>query len=206
MNTMTQTTKEQVENLKRYKLNLLKKIKNIENAKKIAKSTQLDTDLLFETKKNNVFGSYVDFIAIKGFVTDTLTDRLKLNKGIVVDFISKLSKDEIYILSSNIQDFLKFVKKTNPNALNDYLLKTSFTTFRNDYERQEREKDDIKIKNDADEEAKDAVEEVTGQTTEAVTGQPAEEAVEGIPIDEEEERKKERKKERDRLLQTYSYQ
>ena len=143
MFSQTKTEKEQDEVMRKYKLSLLKKRKLEELKRKKASTDNVDNvDVVFEPKKSNVFASYVDFIVVKNIVVENLTDRLNINKDVAVAFITKLNMDEVYILSSNLQDFIKFIKATSPAGINDYILKTNFVSFKVQVQKQEQEKTD----------------------------------------------------------------
>lgn len=168
--------------LKDYKLRLLKKQQNLETKKRLAKQTPAyDQDILFEKPKENIFGSFVDFVVVKGFIIDQIKDRLKLNKSSVSSFVNNLNKDEIYILSKHLQDFIKFTQTTNPHAINDYILKSAFTTFKLQYEAQEKQKKDSQLLNSVFEETKEAIE------TNTQTQVSPSEVQDALEDDEEEE-------------------
>ena len=143
--------------MKNYKLSLLKKRKLEELKRKKATENVDNVDVLFEPKKSNVFASYVDFIVVKNFVVENLTDRLNINKDVAVAFITKLNMEEVYVLSSNLQDFIKFIKATSPAGINDYILKTNFVSFKVQVQKQEQEKTDQETIDESIEETKDAI-------------------------------------------------
>ena len=158
MFSQTKTEKEQDDVIKKYKLGLLKKRKLEELKRKKASTDNVDNvDVLFEPKKSNVFASYVDFIVVKNFVVENLTDRLNINKDVAVAFITKLNMEEVYVLSSNLQDFIKFIKATSPAGINDYILKTNFVSFKVQVQKQEQEKTDQETIDESIEDAKDAI-------------------------------------------------
>ena len=158
MISQTKTEKEQDEVMRKYKLGLLKKRKLEELKRKKASSEIEDNvNVLFEPKKSNVFGSYVDYIVVKNFVVESLTDRLNVNKDVVVAFITKLNMEEVYILSSRLQDFIKFIKETSPAGINDYILKTNFVSFKVQVQKQEQEKADQETIDESNEETKDTI-------------------------------------------------
>ena len=158
MFSQTKTEKEQDEVMRKYKLSLLKKRKLEELKRKKATTENVDNvDVLFEPKKSNVFASYVDFIVVKNFVVENLTDRLNINKDVAVAFITKLNMEEVYVLSSNLQDFIKFIKATSPAGINDYILKTNFVSFKVQVQKQEQEKTDQETIDESIEDAKDAI-------------------------------------------------
>ena len=157
MFSQTKTEKEQDEVMRKYKLSLLKKRKLEELKRKKATENVDNVDVLFEPKKSNVFASYVDFIVVKNFVVENLTDRLNINKDVAVAFITKLNMEEVYVLSSNLQDFIKFIKATSPAGINDYILKTNFVSFKVQVQKQEQEKTDQETIDESIEDAKDAI-------------------------------------------------
>ena len=65
--------------------------------------------------------------------------------------------EEVYVLSSNLQDFIKFIKATSPAGINDYILKTNFVSFKVQVQKQEQEKTDQETIDESIEDAKDAI-------------------------------------------------
>ena len=65
--------------------------------------------------------------------------------------------EEVYVLSSNLQDFIKFIKATSPAGINDYILKTNFVSFKVQVQKEEQEKTDQETIDESIEDAKDAI-------------------------------------------------
>lgn len=175
MLTLTSTKKEQDEVVKRYHLNLLRKIKNQQTEKDIVskKTEEFDIGTLYDKKpKSNVFGTYVDFIVVKNHIIEQLKDRLKTNKESVVSFVSKLNMDELFIVSQRLQDFIKFILDTNKGTVNDYILKSNFTTFKIAHDKEEQQKSNEQIVRVAKQEEEETLRDVGVSTTE---GRQAEE-------------------------------
>ena len=137
------TQAERDEVAKKAQVNLLRRIK-LNEAQRQSVDLRFQEDVLYDNKpKSNVFGSYVDQLVIKNFTIETLQTRLKLSKETVVSFVSKLNPDELYILSQHLQDFIKYILETNNNSgVNDFILKTNFTTYKLNVEKQGKKIED----------------------------------------------------------------
>lgn len=140
------TQAERDEVAKKAQVNLLRRIK-LNEAQRQSVDSRFQDDVLYDNKpKSNVFGSYVDQLVIKNFTIETLQTRLKLSKETVVSFVSKLNPDELYILSQHLQDFIKYILETNNNSgVNDFILKTNFTTYKLNVEKQGKKLEDTQI-------------------------------------------------------------
>jgi len=126
----TKTDKERQNRLDDYMTNLIRKQKLRKKHKKIAENkgnSMIDNP--YVEKPNKIFNSVKDFLVVKGFLTEQLTTGLKMNKRNIDNFITTLSSDDIYLLSNNLMDFQKAIKKDNQN-INDYILKTSFNEYK----------------------------------------------------------------------------
>lgn len=145
-----------------YLLNLLKKQQNRKKQKQIVKDGEsglfnynLDAE---SSKYNKVFDSFKDYLVVKGFVIDNIASSFKINKSIASNFVSRLSSDDVYLLSNGLKEFQNLVKANSPNV-NDYILKSSFSEFRKlkQIEKQQEKNEIVMVK--AEEENKEAIEE-----------------------------------------------
>ena len=140
------TQAERDEVAKKAQVNLLRRIK-LNEAQRQSVDSRFQEDVLYDNKpKSNVFGSYVDQLVIKNFTIETLQTRLKLSKETVVSFVSKLNPDELYILSQHLQDSIKHILEANNNSgVNDFILKTNFSTYKLNVDKQGKKIEDTQI-------------------------------------------------------------
>ena len=71
------------------------------------------------------FNSYVDSLVIKNFLIEQICTRLKINKTMAVQFVNKLDRNQVFILSKVIHEFIIDIQDKYV-SINDYILKTSF--------------------------------------------------------------------------------
>lgn len=126
----TATEKERSKKYEKYLVNLMRKQKNIKRVKKTLDNKGLGlTENPYIEKENRTFDSLKDYLVVKGFITEQLTQGLKMNKKTIEKWISSLSSPDVYLLSNHLMEFQKDIKAKNIN-INDYILKTSFDEYK----------------------------------------------------------------------------
>ena len=141
------TEKERQAIFDEYMLNLLKRKQNIKRNQQIIDNSTLNFDPLNQDAQNKgVFNNYVDLLVVKGFLTEQIYTRLKINKNTALNFVNKLNSNEVMIMNRSLNDFIEYIKE-NYNNVNDYILKSSFNELKKGFnEKQLREKNNQVIK------------------------------------------------------------
>ena len=105
------TEKERQEIFDQYMLNLLKRKQNIKRNQQIIDNSTLNFDPLNQDAQNKgVFNNYVDLLVVKGFLTEQIYTRLKINKNTALNLVNKLNSNEVMIMNRSLNDLLNILK------------------------------------------------------------------------------------------------
>jgi hypothetical protein len=130
-----------------YLLGILKKKKVIKTNKKIIDESGFSFDPDADNKQlKGAFNNYVDTLVVKNYMIEQQQTRLKISKSLSTQFVNKLNGNQVFILSKNLNDFIKYVDD-NHNNINDYILISSFKNLQKDYnitQQQEKNKEVIR--------------------------------------------------------------